>query len=182
MKPILYSLVLSLGLVASSLAARPVYSWTNSPSVNPPPNVQLAAAGQLSGNYTLVGPSGTCPYGIIWNFVDNSSPQSPYGFGPMHKLTVLDLGNNQFEVLSVQIDEAPWSSKSYTFDSDGTIMQEFGFVAGYDNIDFSAFAGNWDGGGWGPGYAPAGSSSIFASAEELVKGLIFQNGQWVPAQ
>jgi hypothetical protein len=49
---------------------------------------------------------------------------------------------------------------------------------------FTGFTVVWDGGGFGPGYVPpvATQAVIVEQAEELNKGLIFDNGQWSPIQ
>jgi hypothetical protein len=49
---------------------------------------------------------------------------------------------------------------------------------------FTGFTVVWDGGGFGPGYVPpvAPQGAFVEQAEELNKGLIFDNGQWSPIQ
>lgn len=146
-----------------------------------PPSVTLSNLGDLSTTYTILGSPTTVGEDTIYSYYDTEGPQSPYGFGAQKSLSIAVAPDGTMRLSGVTDWLAPWIINArILFDEDGNVRSTTGYAT---SIDTSGFSVNWDGGGFGPGYVPPGGGGFeggTTDAEILNRGLLFQDGSWIP--
>jgi hypothetical protein len=167
------SLILSLvciGLFVPSLFGQPATS------------VDLTNMGGFNNSYTYVRTDniGLSPDGNTYVSHVYSAGPTVMGGIPQFFMTVYEnVATGQRGLSSLSDKQAPWlTTASIGWNPDGSRIYANGYASSLDESTYSIF---WEGGGMGPGYAGGGTeedSSLFAAAQRLASGLIFENGEW----